>query len=96
LTHKPKRDAWLAKHKNVQFHFTPTHASWLNQVETWFAILAPSTLDGASFTSVSQLRAAIDAFIDRYNQHAVPYQWRKANVRPRALHRGSRIYARQY
>jgi transposase len=32
-THKPKRDRWLARHKNVRFHFTPTHASWLNQVE---------------------------------------------------------------
>ena len=45
-THKPKRDAWLARHKNVHFHFTPTHASWLNQVEIWFSILARSTLCG--------------------------------------------------
>ena len=55
-THKPKRDQWLARHKNVHFHFTPTHASWLNQVEIWFSILARSTLKGASFTSVDQLR----------------------------------------
>ena len=52
-THKPKRDRWLARHKNVHFHFTPTHASWLNQVEIWFSILARSTLEGASFTSVA-------------------------------------------
>ena len=39
-THKPKRDRWRARHKNVHFHFTPTHASWLNQVEIWFSILA--------------------------------------------------------
>ena len=84
-THKPKRDAWLARHKNVHFHFTPTHASWLNQVEIWFSILARSTLDGASFTSVTQLRAAIDAFIESYNQHAAPFQWRKANVHPKGL-----------
>ena len=32
-THKPRHDRWLARHKNVHFHFTPTHASWLNQVE---------------------------------------------------------------
>jgi transposase len=38
-THKPKRGRWLARHKNVHFHFTPTHASWLNQVECWFSIL---------------------------------------------------------
>jgi transposase len=84
-THKPKRDAWLARHKNVHFHFTPTHASWLNQIEIWFSILARSTLNGASFTSVTQLRAAIDAFIDSYNENAVPFQWRKAKVHPKGL-----------
>jgi transposase len=88
-THKPKRDLWLARHKNVHCHFTPTHASWLNRVEIWFSILARSTLDGASFTSVHQLRQAIDAFIERYNQDAVPFQWRKAEVHPK--HLASRI-----
>ena len=53
-THKPKRDRWLARHPNVHFHFTPTHASWLNQVEIWFSILAAPPLQGASFT-VAQL-----------------------------------------
>jgi transposase len=84
-THKPKRDAWLSRHKNVHFHFTPTHASWLNQVEIWFSILVRNTLKGASFSSVARLRAAIDAFIESYNQHAEPFQWRKANVRPKGL-----------
>src|SRR5438034_3143166 len=36
-THKPKRDRWLQRHPNVRFHYTPTHASWLNQVEIWFS-----------------------------------------------------------
>ncbi len=49
-THKPKHDRWLARHKNVRFHFTPTHASWLNQVEIWFSILQQQSLAGASFT----------------------------------------------
>jgi len=88
-THKPKRDLWLARHKNVRFHFTPTHASWLNQVEIWFSILARSTLDGASFTSVHKPRQAIDAFIEHSNQHAAPFQWRKAKVHP--THLASRI-----
>jgi len=35
-THRPKHDRWLGRHKNIHFHFTPTHASWLNQVEVWF------------------------------------------------------------
>jgi transposase len=84
-THKPKRDLWLARHTNVHFHFTPTHASWLNQVEIWFSILSRGALQGASFTSVQDLRRAIDAFIDRYNQHAVPFRWRKAGVHPKGL-----------
>ena len=84
-THKPKRDRWLARHKNVHFHFTPTHTSWLNQVEIWFSILARSTLDGASFTSVAQLRQAIDAFIEAYNASATPFQWRQATIHPKGL-----------
>jgi transposase len=84
-THKPKRDRWRARHKNVHFHFTPTHASWLNQVEIWFSILARSTLEGASFTSVRQLRQAIDAFIEAYNPTATPFQWRKATIHPKGL-----------
>jgi transposase len=84
-THKPKRDQWLNRHKNVHFHFTPTHASWLNQVEIWFSILSRSALKGASFTAVRQLRAAIDAFVQAYNTSASPFQWRKARVRPNGL-----------
>jgi transposase len=84
-THKLKRDVWLARHKNVHFHFTPTHASWLNQVEIWFSILARSTLRGTSFGSVADLRAAIDAFIQAYNATATPFQWRRTAVRPKGL-----------
>jgi len=84
-THKPKRDLWLARHRNVRFHFTPTHASWLNQVEIWFSILSRGALQGASFTSVAALRQAIDAFIAAYNRHATPFQWRKAEVHPKNL-----------
>jgi transposase len=84
-THKPKRDRWRARHKNVHFHFTPTHASWLNQVEIWFSILARRTLEGASFTSVRQLRQAIDAFIEAYNPTAAPFQWRNATIHPKGL-----------
>jgi transposase len=84
-THRPRRDQWLARHRNVHFHFTPTHASWLNQVEIWFSILARNTLKGASFGSVADLRAAIDAFIEAYNATATPFQWRRATVHPKRL-----------
>jgi transposase len=72
-THKPKNDRWLARHPNVRFHFTPTRASWLNQVEIWFSILEGLSLHGASFTSVKQLRQHIDNFIEAYNENAKPF-----------------------
>ena len=84
-THKPKTDRWLARHRNVHFHFTPTRASWLNQIEIWFSILADQSLAGASFTSVAQLRAHIDSFIQAYNQHAKPFAWTKSEVHQKRL-----------
>ena len=90
-THKPKNDRWLARHPNVRFHFTPTRASWLNQVEIWFSILEGLSLHGASFTSVKQLRQHIDNFIEAYNENAKPFVWTKAKVyqkrlKPRSAH----------
>src|SRR5260221_2901767 len=82
-THKPRNDRWLKRHPNVRFHFTPTSASWLNQVEIWFSILQGKSLHGASFTSIRQLREHIDAFIDAYNQNAKPFVWTKAKVHQR-------------
>jgi transposase len=79
-THKPKRDMWLARHKNVRFHYTPTHASWLNQVEVWFSILSRQALKNASFTSPEQVRQAIDGFIEAYNPTAHPFHWTKEVV----------------
>jgi transposase len=84
-THKPKRDRWLARHPDVHFHDTPTGASWLNQVECWFAILAGQSLQGASFTSVEELRRHIDAFIATYNQSARPFAWAKSEVHQKRL-----------
>jgi transposase len=84
-THKPKRDGWLARHKNVHFHFTPTHASWLNQVECWFSILGGQSLQAASFTSVAQLRKHIDDFIEHYNRTARPFAWNKSEVHQKRL-----------
>jgi transposase len=79
-THK-KCDTWLAAHPNVHFHFTPTSASWLNQVEIWFGIMSRKALRGASFKSVAELGNAIDAFIAAYNPQAKPFKWRKREVR---------------
>src|SRR5713101_3934188 len=79
-THK-KCEAWLAKHPNVHFHFTPTSASWLNQVEIWFGILSRKALRGLSAKSTTELRQAIEAFIRAYAQHAKPFKWRKREVK---------------
>lgn len=84
-THKPRNDRWLKLHPNVRFHFTPTRASWLNQVEIWFSILQGQSLQGASFTSVKQLREHIDAFIDAYNADAKPSVWTKFEVHQKRL-----------
>lgn len=84
-THKPKNDQWLARHKNVHFHFTPTHASWMNMVEVWFSILSRGALKGASFTSPQQLREAIDAFVVAHNSRASAFEWKKTEVGPKSL-----------
>lgn len=79
-THKPKHDRWLARHPHVHFHYTPTHASWLNQIEVWFSILFRAALRNSSFTSPREVRTAIDAFIEVYNPEAAPFEWRKEVV----------------
>jgi len=88
-THK-KNEHWLKKHPKVHFHFTPTRASWLNQVEIWFSVLQGQSLSGASFTTVQQLQEHIDAFIGKYNQRAKPFVWTKKKVRQRPF-KGQRI-----
>lgn len=79
-THKPKDDRWLARHPRVHFHYTPTHASWLNQVEVWFSILTRQALQDLSATGVRDVCRAIDAFTAERNQHPVPFHWTKRVV----------------
>lgn len=81
-THKPKHDRWLARHPNVHLHFTPTHASWLNQIECWFSILSRAALKNGSFVSPRELREAIDRFIHAHNETAEPFEWTKVEVHP--------------
>jgi len=92
-THKPKHDRWLARHKNVHFHYTPTHASWLNQVEVWFSILTRHALRKSSFSSTQQLIEAstqqlieaIEKYCVAYNKNANPFEWKKQKVFQRTL-----------
>lgn len=61
-THKPRRNMWLKRHPYVHCHYTPTHASWLSQIECWFSILAAQSLRGASFGSAKEPVAHIDSY----------------------------------
>jgi len=79
-THK-KNEKWLQAHPNVYFHFTPTSASWLNQVEIWFGILTRKALKNASFNSTESLKKAIEEFIEIYHENAKPFVWRKREVK---------------
>jgi len=84
-THRVEQEPWHKAHPKVHFHFTPTHASWLNQIEVWFSILTAKALRGASFRSVKALIEQIDAFIAAYNEEAAPFQWTKVKVRAKTL-----------
>lgn len=74
--HKTKqvRD-FLEKHPHVHMHHTPTHASWLNQVELFFSILERRLLRSGEFENVDQLADKIIAFINDYNKKACPFRW---------------------
>ncbi len=72
-THKtPEVLAWLARHPRIAFHFTPTSASWMNQVETWFGVLTRQAIRRGSFRSVKELVAMIDAFTRQWNEGSSP------------------------
>lgn len=78
-THKhPKVQAWLARNRRVTLHFTPTSGSWLNMVEIFFGIITRQAIRRGTFTSVKDLIAAIEAFIDGWNDRCQPFVWTKA------------------
>jgi transposase len=75
-THKhPKVRAWLARHPRWTFHFTPTSASWLNAVETFFAKLTRRRLRRGVFGSIVELQAAINRFLAETNADPRPFVW---------------------
>ncbi len=74
--HKTKEIVrWVEEHGSVHFHFTPTHASWLNQVELWFSILSRQLLSKQDFESVPDLTKQLLAFIEEYDKTAKPFAW---------------------
>ena len=69
--------AWLADHPHVHFHYTPTSASWLNQIEGFFGILAKQALSPTDFASTRALRDHLVAYLRAWNRHPTPFVWTK-------------------
>ena len=75
-THKhAKVKRWLATRPRYHVHFTPTYASWLNQVEIWFNIITQRAIRRGTFRSVKELRQKIDTFTQQYNKRSAPFIW---------------------
>jgi transposase len=68
---------WLRRHPRFHLHFTPTSGSWLNLVESWFAILTKQRLRRGVFRSVPELIAAIEAYLRAYNATPTQFAWTK-------------------
>ncbi len=78
-THKhPRVRRWLAQHPRYHLHFTPTGASWLNQVERWFATLTQKQIRRGSFSSVRDLILKINRYLELYNDNPRPFTWTKS------------------
>lgn len=75
-SHRSKKTlAWVAKKKRLHLKFTPTHASWLNQIEIWFGILTRKVVRRGIFKSREELVAKLMSFIEAYNKQARPFEW---------------------
>jgi putative transposase len=75
-THKhPRVKRWLARHPRWKVHYTPTYASWLNQVEIWFNLITQRAIRRGTFRSVKDLTDKIDHFVQHYNPGAEPFVW---------------------
>ena len=72
-THKHARvKAWLAKRPRYHVHYTPTYATWINQVERWFGIITERAIRRGSFTSVKELVSRIESFVEQYKRAGDP------------------------
>lgn len=81
-----RHDELLKAHPNVQFHYTPTSASWLNMVEIWFNIMTRKVLKQGTFDTKEELAAKIKEYIEAANGKAHPFIWRKREVKGSQIH----------
>jgi transposase len=83
-THKTRRvEQFLADHKNVHLHFTPTYSSWLNQVEIWFSKIERHVIARGVFCSVTDLARKLMRYIKLYNRRPKPIKWTYSNPKHR-------------
>jgi transposase len=75
--------AWLERHPQVQFHFTPTYSSWLNQVEIWLGMITRHCIRRGIFRSVPDLVTQILGYVRLYNRNAQPFRWTYRNPKRR-------------
>ena len=97
-THKhPTVKAWLARHKRVHLHFTPTSASWLNQVERFFGLITQDAIRRGVFRSVTELKTAIEAYLENTNADPNPFIWtaKAADILEKVA-RGRRVLESQH
>jgi transposase len=82
--HKTKRvEEFLARHRNVTIHYTPTYSSWLNQVELWFNKIERDVIARGVFTSIPDLSRKLMRYIREGNKNPKPVKWSYSNVRRR-------------
>jgi putative transposase len=75
-THKHARvKRWFAQRPRYHIHYTPTYASWLNQVEIWFNIITQRAIRRGTFRNVKELIAKINSFVENHNKNSKPFAW---------------------
>lgn len=97
-THKHEKVLeWMAKHKRVHVHFTPTSASWLNMVERFFRDISEQRLRRGVFTSVPELEVAIDEYIVHHNKDPKPFIWtaKASDILQKVIRANSRLSSKQ-
>ena len=70
--------AWFARRPRFHVHFTPTSASWINQVERWFSTLTQNCIRRGTHRSTRQLQQAIKQYLDLHNADPKPFVWTKS------------------
>lgn len=82
---------FLESHPKVRLHYTPTYASWLNQVELWFAKIERDVVARGIFTSVTDLKTKLLKYIRHYNQTSRPIKWKYTNLSSRIVTSNSNV-----